>query len=118
MNKEQMKWKIKTTARRVEVKAKEDAIKVKNWCVENPEEALMIGGVIVGAVGYIGKAAIKNVNLRKAEAVKNLYCYDRSLGHYWELKRKLSNQEWVLIDQRKKNGERLADILASMNVLK
>ena len=50
--------------------------------------------------------------------MKDLYCYDRSLGHYWRLRRELSNKEWLEIDQRKKNGERLADILDEMKVLK
>lgn len=57
-------------------------------------------------------------NRNKEEAVKNLYCYDRSLGHYWCLRRELSNKEWLEIDQRKKNGERLSDILAELKVLK
>ena len=60
----------------------------------------------------------KRINLRKQEVLKDLYCYDRSLGHYWRLRRELSNKEWLEIDQRKKNGERLSDILAEMKVLK
>ena len=60
----------------------------------------------------------KRINLRKQEELKDLYCYDRSLGHYWRLRRELSNKEWLEIDQRKKNGERLSDILAEMTVLK
>jgi len=60
----------------------------------------------------------RNVNLRKEKDVKELYCYDRSLGHYWVLRRELTNREWIEIDQRKKNGERLADILSELKVLK
>ena len=60
----------------------------------------------------------KRINLRKQEELKDLYCYDRSLGHYWRLRRELSNKEWLEIDQRKKNGERLSDILAEMKVSK
>ena len=52
------------------------------------------------------------------EKVKDLYCYDRSVGHYWKLRRELSNKEWLEIDQREKNGERLSDILSEMKVLK
>lgn len=48
---------------------------------------------------------------------KHLYCYDRSLGHYWKLRRELTNEEWLEIDKRKKNGERLSDILDDMRVL-
>jgi len=52
------------------------------------------------------------------EKAKDLYCYDRSVGHYWKLRRELSNKEWLEIDQREKNGERLSDILSEMKVLK
>ena len=66
----------------------------------------------------VAKVVSKRINLRKQEELKDLYCYDRSLGHYWRLRRELSNKEWLEIDQRKKNGERLSDILAEMKVLK
>ena len=78
--------------------------------------------VIVPAVGYaIGKgikAVSQHHNLKLEEKTKDCRCYDTSLGHYWELKRKLTNEEWVKIDRRKKNGERLADILDELKVLK
>ena len=78
--------------------------------------------VIVPALGYgIGKGIKflgRRHNLKLEERNKDMRCYDASLGHYWELKRKLSNEEWVSIDRRKKNGERLADILEELRVLK
>ena len=65
--------------------------------------------------------AVKSAN-RKAIAIdkksKEYYCYDRSVGNYWELKRKLSNSEWLEINRRKDCGEKLADILADMKVLR
>lgn len=89
-----------------------------NWCQENPELAVLVIGGTVSAIKFGGKNLIKYINTSKAEAVKNLYCYDRSLGHYWALKRELTNKEWLIIDARKMSGERLADILADMRVLK
>ena len=74
----------------------------------------VIGGVVTAGI----KAISKHAKLHKEHHLKNEYCYDRSLGHYWELRRKLTNSEWVEIDKRKKNGERLADILDSLKVLK
>ena len=56
--------------------------------------------------------------MKKEKDLKDLYCYDRSLGHYWTLRRRLTNAEWVEIDKRKNNGERLADILSELKVLK
>ena len=88
------------------------------WVVDNKELVITVTPVIVAGVTTVAKVANKSINLKKQEDIKNLYCYDRSLGHYWALKRELSNKEWVAIDRRKKNGERLADILSEMKVLK
>ena len=90
----------------------------KNWYYNNREVILVCGPVVIGAVTTIVKVVGKHVNLRKENDVKDLYCYDRSLGHYWALRRRLSNKEWVEIDKRKKNGVRLADILSELKVLK
>ena len=59
----------------------------------------------------------KHAALAKEQDLKDLYCYDRSLGHYWKLRRELTNDEWLEIDKRKKEGERLSDILDDMKVL-
>ena len=89
-----------------------------DWCIRNKNRLIPLIPVVIGGITTTTKVVGKRINLHKQESVKNLYCYDRSLGHYWRLKRELSNQEWLEIDRRKKTGERLADILASMNVLK
>ena len=91
---------------------------VKRFCNENKELLMFVGPIAVGVIAKTVKFASKNVNLRKEEKLKKLYCYDRSLGHYWKLRRELSNSEWVKIDKRKNNGERLADILNELKVLK
>lgn len=70
--------------------------------------------IVVGGLTAVNRRH----NIRKKEYIKNTYCYDTSLGHYWQLKRKLSAKEWLDIDRRKKGGERLSEILNSMNVLK
>ena len=90
----------------------------KRWVVDNKELVIFLTPIVITGCTTIAKVVGKHVNLRKEESVKNLYCYDRSLGHYWKLKRELSNDEWVFIDKRKKNGERLADILSELKVLK
>lgn len=90
----------------------------KNWFVRNKEMIFFLTPFIAGAGKLIFKFVGKRTNLRKEENLKNLYCYDRSLGHYWRLRRELTNKEWLEIDRRKKNGERLADILDELKVLK
>lgn len=74
---------------------------------------LIIGGATAGI-----KAVDRHAKLNKEQNLKELYCYDRSLGNYWKLRRELSNAEWIEIDKRKKNGERLGDILYELKVLK
>lgn len=90
----------------------------KEWFVRNREAIITLTPIIIGGAATIAKVVGKRVNLRKQEELKDLYCYDRSLGHYWRLRRELTNKEWLEIDQRKKNGERLSDILSEMKVLK
>lgn len=90
----------------------------KEWVIRNKEAVITLTPIVIGGISTVTKVVGKRINLRKQEALKDLYCYDRSLGHYWRLRRELSNQEWLEVDRRKKNGERLADILADMRVLK
>lgn len=73
--------------------------------------------VVVGTIMQIARMVSQQNRLKKAKDLKELYCYDRSLGHYWKLRRELTNDEWLAIDARKRSGERLADILKELNVL-
>ena len=80
---------------------------------------------IAVAAPVVGKVALETVRLVKRHHVarielrnKDLRLYDTSLGHYWELRRKLNNSDWVTINRRKNLGESLGDILEEMRVLK
>ena len=90
----------------------------KDWVIDNKEMIIVMAPIVVGIATPIIKTVSKHITLGKAKDLKELYCYDRSLGHYWSLKRELTNNEWLTIDRRKKCGERLSDILADMRVLK
>ena len=97
---------------------KQKANNVRWWIHDNKEMIMVLGPGAIAGVAAIVKTIGKHVNLRKEENLKDMYCYDRSLGHYWQLRRELTNKEWLEIDTRKKNGERLADILEELKVLK
>lgn len=88
------------------------------WIDKNKEMLIVFIPIAIKGVTTVCKVVSKTSNLRKEEQLKDLYCYDRSLGHYWRLRRELTNKKWLEIDKRKKNGERLADILEEMRVLK
>lgn len=99
-------------------KIKETVDSAVQWAVENKEFVGLGLTAITGTAMPFVKGVIKRGNLNKEKDLKELYCYDRSLGHYWELKRKLTNREWSTIEDRKKSGEKLGDILKSMDVLR
>lgn len=88
------------------------------WVKEHREFVMVLTPIAIKGVTTVVKVVGRRANLKKEEDVKNLYCYDRSLGHYWSLRRELSNKEWLEIDKRKRAGEKLADILTEMRVLK
>lgn len=89
-----------------------------NWCKENKDILIIV--VPAAAAGVTGACKLggKLIDTHREHSHQNLTCYDRSLGHYWQLKRELGNDEWIAIEQRRKNGERLADILQELKVLK
>lgn len=74
--------------------------KVKEWWSDNKQYVVVIVPVVGGLAAKGIQVLGKRHNLKLEE--KN----DASLVQYWELKRKLSNDEWVRIDRRKNNGER------------
>lgn len=84
----------------------------------NKAEIVILAPVVIGAITAGVKTIGKQANLNKQEQIKEKYIYDTSMGHYWSLKRKLNNSEWLEIERRRRNGEVLGDILDSMRVLK
>lgn len=106
-----------TKFQRFKREAKAKAQELWQWVKNHKEEILLVTPLVIGGTTTIIKVVGKHVNLRKQEAIKDLYCYDRSLGHYWKLSRELTNSEWIEIERRRKAGERLADILANLKVL-
>ena len=98
--------------------AKQKANKAIDWCIRNKDGIMYVAPTVISGVVVLAKVFNKHATVKKQEQLKDLYCYDRSLGHYWKLRRELSNAEWIEIDRRKKAGERLADILDELKVLK
>ena len=115
---EESKDKAKRAGRRVKTWFSDRAYDIKMFCNNHPEETL---GLVFLTVGVIGKCVTKSKKakaLEKEEELKEEYCYDRSLGHYWRLRRKISNDEWLEINRRKNEGESLGEILEQLRLLK
>lgn len=104
------------------IKAKHKARQAIEWMKENKEITTGIliptGIVVIKTISGIAKSVDRKIDLKKEQDLKDLYIYDRSLGYYHELNRKLKPSEALEIDQRRSNGESMAQILASMKLLK
>lgn len=92
--------------------------KAETWWAENKEIVSVVAPAALGAAAWGFRVLGKRANLRKEQTLKDKFVYDTSLGHYWELKKKLTNEQWVEIENRRRNGESLGNILARMGVLK
>lgn len=115
---EESKNKAKRAGRRVKTWFSDRAYDVKMYCFNHPEEALGIGCLTLVVIGNVVTKTKKAKALEKEEELKEEYCYDRSLGHYWRLRRKISNDEWLEINRRKNEGESLGEILEQLRLLK
>lgn len=105
------KWEINNWVYRQEEKAK--------WLWDNhSKEIVVLVPVAVATAEKLIRGVRRSHNLKEEKYLKENYVYDRSRGCYIELRRKLTNRELLELDRRKKNGESLIEILASMRVMK
>ena len=105
---------------------------VKEWCKQrlndavgfwnnNKEFVILVGIPTVTAVAGIGKtiitSATRSTARRRVDRSKSRKFYDPSLHSWWDLKHPLTNSQRSMIDKRRRNGERLSDILDDMRLI-
>lgn len=88
------------------------------WFGENKEVVMVCAPVIIGGGLELIKVLVKRSNINREEQLKTNFIYDRHSGHYYELKRQPKSRQWIEIDRRKDEGERVGDILKDMRLLK
>lgn len=99
-------------------RAKEKYEKAKEWVKENQQLVIVLGPVVAGGIVEMIKIGTRRRTVNEERALKERFVYDRSGGHYYELKRQPKQSEWLMIEQRRNNGESLGEILQSMRLLK
>lgn len=117
---------VETKREKLKRKTSEKAKNAMRWINQNKEMIVVLAPVAASSAALLGKWVIKPIwkgtvvraNLRRQEHIKTGFIYDPSLGAYYELSRKLSNQQKIELDQRRQAGERIGNILREMNVLK
>ena len=85
---------------------------------ENKELVKLLAPVLLIGGGAALKEFAKHKRQEREEELKTNFIYDRSNGHYYELKRQPKAKQWLEIDRRKEEGERIGEILNDMNLLK
>ena len=93
------------------------------WVKDKPQEAAIVGSVVIVGADKLFKGIKKLKELQPTQAEldrewQETHVYDRSLGFYYTLKRPMRGNEAIEFSQRKKRGETTGDILRSMNLLK
>lgn len=90
--------------------------KAKDWVLENPQATVSI----ISSVALLLRASqsfVVSHRLYSQQNRKDHTFYDRSSGHYWQLRRKLNNADRAVIDRRKKKGDDMFDILSDLGVI-
>ena len=92
-----------------------------DWCRENKEVLLVVVPAVIGAVGEVGKAAIKAKDRREErelEMRKLDSMYDRSLGAYVDTTHTLTTKEKRDVQKRKRaKGMTTTEALEDLGLL-
>lgn len=99
-------------------KVDDKAQQCKMFIETHKEDIITIAPVVMVGASAAVKMTYQYVMKKQDQICKDLYVYDRSLGHYWRLRRKLRKDEWLYIEKRKQAGESLGSILADLKVLR
>lgn len=118
MDKIPTKAKIKQLKLEMEFRCKNAAYSVADFWNNNKEAIVVIAPIALGAVRMVTRTINKGLDVHEEQKLKDNRVYDRSVGQYWETKRKIKTSERLELEERKANGEKTGQILKSMGLLK
>lgn len=90
------------------------------WIRNNPESFVAILGASIPLVSAIDKMFYRNYRKyenRKESRKEDRYIYDRSTGLHYYTRRRMSPNDKLEIERRKRNGEPMGLILRSMRLI-
>lgn len=96
--------------------AKNKAEKVGHWVYENPQATVSIIASIAMLIRSTQSFVVSHRLRSERNRIDKTY-YDRSTGHHWQLRRKLTNTDRAVIERRKKRGDDMFDILSDLGVI-
>lgn len=94
------------------------------WFNNNRDFAIIVIPAVItvstillkGGISLV-KSVYRTKQANKIQQQKARTMYDYSLHRYWTLKRDLTNNEMLEIARRRKDGEKLAEILRDLKVI-
>lgn len=102
-------------------KRKESFDSVVKWLEEHWVLAAAFLTALASVLGAVIKALAgikRSENVKEEKRLKENFIYDRRRGHYIEVRRKPSANQWMEIDNRYDDGESMAEILDDLNLIK
>lgn len=88
---------------------------------KNKDVIIALTPIVIGVVAGVTKVTTKALNaysVNREISFKERTIYDRSLGRYVELRRPLTSNEALIIEERRMDGEKLHQILDDLGLLK
>ena len=118
MDKTMLKFKLEEARRNVKYGVKKAAYGVRNFAVQNPTAAAVIGSAIIGGTTTLAKEGWKDHKVKKENDRRDSRIYDRKADQWFETRRPLNNKEKVKLTERYNNGESKYEILKDMHLLR
>ena len=91
--------------------------KVSQWVTSHKDEIIQ-GCYVAICVGAAVAPIISKSRKVYLERRRDRMIYDPSMGFYWELKRTLTSNQKLMIEQRHRQGESYGKILKDLNLLR
>lgn len=115
---EEMKEKIRIKKWEINNWVQDKVWRAKMFANQHEEAIIILGPAVLGIGGKLVTSATRQSRIRGEKNLKERFMYDRRLGGYLEMRRKPTQNEYLEIDRRRRNGESLPQILSSMKLLK
>lgn len=112
------RFKVEQKMRDFKEGTKRQIYKAGYWIQDNRDWLVIVVPAATTAVSIISKSYSRNKAIKAEQRLKENFLYDRSIGNYIEIKRKLKPREHIEIDARRRAGESLVSILNDMKLIK
>lgn len=113
---EHIGWRFKNRMLKIKQGAIEKGGLLLDWVIDNPGEAVAVGGLIVTGLKASQSLVVSHRHNKERRRIDYTY-YDPSSGFHWDLRRKATNNDRREITRRKQLGEDTFTILNDLRLI-